>query len=84
MLDELAVADLNGVIKSRIEHWNGTLPKFARHLRTWGEAGVVKTKDKMTAKLEDRGLCCMFVGYSLHHEGDVYRMWHGKTNRILH
>ena len=31
--------------KTTFEHWNNEIPKFAYHLRTWGEAGVVSLRD---------------------------------------
>ena len=41
MLDGLTVGTRNGVAKTRYEHWNGELPRFSKHLKIWGEAGVV-------------------------------------------
>ena len=29
----------------------------------------------MAPKLNDRGVTCMFVGYSTDHDGDCYDMW---------
>jgi hypothetical protein len=60
--------------------YQGIKPKWVAHLRTWGEAGVVKLKTLSTAKLEDRGVTCMFVGYAEDHSSDCYRMWDPKTN----
>ena len=57
-------------------------PAFAKHLRTWGEAGTVKIKTKTTPKLADRGVQCMMVGYALDHDGDCYRMWNPETNSV--
>jgi hypothetical protein len=48
------------------------LPKFTKHLRTWGEAGVVKTRSLAMPKVADHGVPCMFVGYSKNHPGDTY------------
>jgi hypothetical protein len=59
--------------------WCGENPKFAKHLRTWGEAGTVKTKVKGTPRIADRGVQCMMTGYATDHEGDCYRMWDPKT-----
>ncbi len=60
-------------------------PKFARHLRTFGEIGIVTnpSTQKIKAKLADRGKTCMFVGYAENHASGVYRMLNLKTNRIL-
>ena len=54
-----------------------------RKLRTWGEAGVAKTKVLATPKVGDRGVTCMFVGYNTDHGDDVYRMWNPDTKRLL-
>ena len=65
---------INGKIKSRVEHATGKLPPFADHLRKWGEVGIVKTKSFSTAKMQDRGIKCMMVGYASDHSGDTYEM----------
>ena len=36
-----------------------------------------------SAKLEDRGRQCMFVGYQDNLSGDCYRMWYPAMNIIL-
>ena len=83
LLDGLVTTELNGQLKTRFEHWYGKIPRFAKKLRTWGEAGVVKTKILATPKVGDRGVTCMFVGYNTDHGDDVYRMWNPITNRLL-
>ena len=52
-------------------------------MRTWGETGTVKTVTKKISKVLDRGVQCMFVGYAMEHDGDVYRMWNPETDRVL-
>ena len=42
--------------KTTFEHWNDEIPKFAYHLRTWGEAGVVSLRDIKKPKLKDKGI----------------------------
>ena len=81
-LDWLSVIDIKGVVKMRCEHWCGDIPKFARYLRMWGEAGTVTIKSKMNPKPQNRGINCMFVGYSSGHDGDCYDMWDPNTRRI--
>ena len=73
-LDALVAIKLDGVLKPRVEHWSGKLPAYAHYLKTWGEAGTVKIKNKSTTNIEDRGVTCMFVGYTKQHAGDCYRM----------
>jgi hypothetical protein len=79
-LDWLKLITVNKVKKTRIEHYGLPLPNFTRYLRTWGEAGIIKTgKDR---KIRDRGVTGMFVGYASNHEGNCYRMWNPKTKKI--
>eukprot|EP00957_Ditylum_brightwellii_P036465 2761584-Ditylum_brightwellii.AAC.1 len=55
MLDWLAMVNINGMTKTRVEHWNMLLPRWIWALRTWGEAGVVTTKTKTAPKMKARG-----------------------------
>ena len=82
-VDGLIVRKVNGKTATRYEHWCSTLPKFARHLREWGEAGVVTVRDIKTNKLTNKGRLCMFVGYATKHAGDCYCMYDPNTKRIL-
>ena len=56
---------------------------FTNRLQTSGEAGTVTYIQDTSAKLDDRGRHCMFVGYQENHSGDCYRMWYPTTNKIL-
>ena len=79
-LDWLSIVELNGVKKTRVEHYQNLMPNFVQHLRTWGEAGTVKTgKD---GKVGDRGVTMIFIGYANSHEGDCYRMLNPITSRV--
>ena len=75
LVDGLIVTTKGGKTQTRYEHWGNQIPSFAYHLRTWGEAGVVCLRDLKTPKIHDKGITCMFVGYSLDHTGNCYRMW---------
>lgn len=79
-LDGLRLVTINGVRKTRDEHVFGVLPKWAKNMRTFGEAGVVK--DQKHGKMGEKGIPMMFVGYS-DRESDSYRMWNPKTNRVV-
>jgi len=83
LLDGLVTTELNGQLKTRFEHCFGKLPRFAKKLRTWGEAGVVRMKALATPKVGDRGATCMFVGYKTDRGDDIYRMWNPDTKRLL-
>jgi hypothetical protein len=79
-LDGLILITLDGETKTHYEHWCGTKPAFAAHLRTWGEAGTVKVKKP--PKTEYKGVTCMMLGYADDHAGDVYRMWDPDTDGV--
>ena len=81
--DALASVTIDGVTKTRVEHWCGKLPRYAHHLRTCGEAGTVNMKMKGISKLTDRGMAMMFVGYLLKHEGGTYFMYNPTTHRLI-
>ena len=84
LLDGLVQVTLNGINKTRFEHWLGKLPRFTKKFRKWGEAGVAKTKILKTPKIGDRGVTCMFVGYNTDSSDDVYRMWNPETKCLHH
>jgi hypothetical protein len=44
---------------------------------------VVTTKEKIQAKLTNRGTPCIFVGYAENHSRDVYKMLNLETNSII-
>ena len=79
-LDWLEIVTIDHMTKTQIEHFVMQIPKFAKYLHTWGEAGRVKSgKD---GKLGDRGITMIMVGYANHHECDVYQMLNLGTGRI--
>jgi hypothetical protein len=82
-MKNLQPIELNGVIKSQVEHFHGTLPAWAKHLRTFGEAGTVKIRTKMQPKLDNCGVICMFVGYPDQHPEGKYYMLNPDKKSIL-
>eukprot|EP00957_Ditylum_brightwellii_P159968 12177039-Ditylum_brightwellii.AAC.1 len=58
-------------------------PTFAEHLRTWDDAGTVKVKKATTSKLANKGVQCMFVGYTLNHVDNCYCMLNLSTMRVM-
>ena len=81
-LDGLTVVVMSGKTATRYEHYMGKVPGFALILRTWREAGVVKTRKKSTPKNCNLGVTCMVVVYNTDSGDDIYRMWNPKTKRI--
>jgi hypothetical protein len=45
--------------------------------------GVVATKEGIEGELMNRGITCMFVGYSVDHANDVYWIVHFYTKKSL-
>ena len=79
LLDGLTVIELNGKHTNRYENFFGETLKFACSVHTVGEASTVKIKTDTTPKLEDHGVHCLFVGYSLTHPNECYIMYDHKT-----
>ncbi len=79
-LDNLIAVTVNGETKTRYEHAGLLLPPFAKHLRTFGEAGIVK--NEKVGKVGDRGITMMFVGYADGHAGNCYRMYNPVTSQV--
>ena len=63
-LDRLTVVVRSGKTATRYENYLGKVPGFASRFITWLEAGVVKKRKKITPKIGDRVLTCMFVVYN--------------------
>eukprot|EP00957_Ditylum_brightwellii_P152408 11602337-Ditylum_brightwellii.AAC.2 len=72
LLDMLGIVDIKGVNKSRFKHFAGAVPKFAKHLCTWGKASTIKTHKKMSPKIEDCGVTCMMIRYATSHKRNCY------------
>ena len=45
--------------------------------------GVVSTKKDIQGKLKNREMTCIFMGYSVDHSNDVYRMLKMETKKII-
>jgi hypothetical protein len=78
LLDNFVIVTCN-IKDTRYVHCGSKNLNFTNSLHVWGEAGTVKIKTKMTPKLDDQGVQCMFVRYTLSHTGNTYRMWDLKT-----
>jgi hypothetical protein len=61
----------------------GCKPKLNSSLMTFGDIGVVTTKDKIQGKLRNRGSTCMFVGNTDNHSRDVIRMLNLKNRGVI-
>ena len=71
-------------LKSPHELLFGSKPILNTGLRIFGEVGVVTKKDKIQAKLMNRGTTCIFVGYTENHSNDVFRMLNFEANAVIH
>ena len=78
----LVLETINDKTATRYEHWSGDFPKYGRCLRVFGELGIVHVKTTATKKLDNRGKRCFFVGNSLQHPANTYRMFDSITGRV--
>jgi len=78
------ITSLKGQDKCPYQLLFGSTPKLPPNLKPFGEMGVVATKSDLQGKLTNRGTTCMFVGYSVNHSNDVYRMLNLDSKRIIH
>jgi hypothetical protein len=82
-LDALYLITYNDIQQTRHEHFYGRLPSYVKYLRTWSEAGTVKTRTGTDEKLkESSGVVCVMVGYANQHSGDTYRMFNPVTRYV--
>jgi hypothetical protein len=81
-MDGLVLEEINGALKTRVEHATGKLPSNAHNMRTWGEAGVVKQKTATTPKILNKGTACVFVGYPENHGSGTYLMYNPQTKGV--
>jgi hypothetical protein len=58
-------------------------PKIPESLRSFGEIGIVTTKSDIQDNLINKGTPCMFMGYSVNHAHDVYRILNMGTKKII-
>ena len=65
-----------------VQTFCGEMLRFPHSLCTVGEVGTVTIKTDTTPKLEDHRVLSMFVGYSLTHPTECYRMYNPKTYRV--
>jgi len=82
-LDGLVIVSVNGKRAMCYQHMFGQNPYWAKHLRLFGEAVTVKIVTNTSAKLSDKVVQCMMVGYGKNHDGDVYHMWNPVTSRYM-
>ena len=82
-LDWLVAVTIDGVTKTKYEHFYGRPPKFAPHLRLFGQLGVVTISNRTQhSKTNYKGIECMMTGYAVDHTEDVYRMYDPIGNNI--
>ena len=59
------------------------LMTYVKHMRTFGELAVIKTAQKIQAKMKNKGTTMMCVGYTNNHASDVGRFLNLETKRIV-
>jgi hypothetical protein len=76
VLDWLIVVTIDGVMAMKI------IPAFVKHLKTFGEAGVVTIVGTIKKKVNMRGLLCLMGGYCTDRAGDCYKMYDPINNNV--
>ena len=80
-LNSLVMVEINEANKACVEHYANIIPRWVKFMRTFGEAGTVRTgKD---GKVGDRGVTMMMVGYADNHEGNCYQMFNPSEIALL-
>ena len=71
--------------KSPFQSFYNESPLFEKHLRTFGEVGIMTLKpgSSIKSKLADRGIKCLFLGYAANHAGNVYRVLNLETKMVM-
>jgi hypothetical protein len=57
----------------------GANPHWANNLRTFGEIGIVYTKQGIKNEFTNHGEPCMFIGYAEDHTSNVFKFYNPKT-----
>ena len=82
VLDWLTVVTIDGVMAMKIKHFADKVPDFVKHLRTFGEAGVVTIAGAIKKKVDMRGILCLMGGYCTERAGDCYKMYDPINNNV--
>lgn len=65
--------------KTPYELWLGRKPNVS-NMRVFGCVGYVRIPECMRTKLDNKGVKCVFVGYT----ENGYRLWNEKENKMIH
>jgi hypothetical protein len=82
VLDWLTVVTIDGAMAMKIKHFSNSIPAFVKHLRTFGEAGVVTIVGTIKKKVDMRGLLCLMGGYCTDRAGNCYKMYDPINNNV--
>ena len=61
----------------------GKITDCAKHLRTFGEIGVVRSITRIKYKLDNQVMMCKFLGYAPNNTGGTYRILNLRTKCIV-
>ena len=74
-LDGLVASEINVVLQPRHVYFGMKVPTFVKHMRMWGETGVVKIRISTSLKLKYKGVTCLFAAHAECNDGDCCRIW---------
>ena len=80
LIDNLLIYNGN---KSFYDRLGTEQPRFILNMRQFGEVGIVLNQKirNISSKMDNKGLTCIFTGYSLQHRTGVYRMFNLQTQK---
>ena len=58
-------------------------PAYSKHLQAFGKIGIAKKGNRITSKLNDKGVMCMIIGYATDNASGTYRLLNLSTMKVF-
>ena len=67
----------------RYKQFMGEEYKGFQHIQKFGEVGIMTQREKMKAKIKNRGIPCLYLGHADNHGGNVARVLKLETKKVI-
>lgn len=67
----------------RYKRFMGEDYKGFQHIQKFGEVGIMTQKEKLKAKIKNRGIPCLYLGHADNHASDVARLLKLETKKVV-
>ena len=67
----------------RYKRFMGEDYKGFQHIKKFGEVGIMTMREKMKAKIKNRGIPCLYLGHADSHGSDVARLLKLETKKVV-